>query len=353
MHPLCRALLTPRLVFRSVIGGHFCTTLLGLGACSCRTRTRAWLPCLAHTLCCCCIGVPLPWLYISMAWLGMARCWAHTCRLRLCLLHSFLQVYSPTYSVVREQQGSSPRFAPALAPQLRRISIVERQHKPLHALGPLDAACTVHRPEPSGHGAHATRALREPVARVAGVFLCDGVQREHRSLEHCFDDNDRQRMRPFPSNACAACVPWLGMRHCVAYMPSAAADRGCSHACFCRASLILPCFTHFSSIPCALLDSTASLSGLPSSNCRSCAASRPSSASSSLRTHSARWTLRAPSVTDRRGSGLMRRVLFESVWHGSQAFYYASVFNADIGAWNTASMTTMDSVCAHWVPCKA
>ncbi len=31
---------------------------------------------------------------------------------------------------------------------------------------------------------------------------------------------------------------------------------------------------------------------------------------------------------------------------GSQAFYYASAFNANIGAWNTASVTTLASVCA-------
>jgi hypothetical protein len=42
----------------------------------------------------------------------------------------------------------------------------------------------------------------------------------------------------------------------------------------------------------------------------------------------------------------MRLGLFESAWLGSQAFFYASAFNANIGAWNTASMTTMSSVCA-------
>jgi surface protein len=33
-------------------------------------------------------------------------------------------------------------------------------------------------------------------------------------------------------------------------------------------------------------------------------------------------------------------------WLGSQAFYSASAFNADIGAWNTASVSTMANVCA-------
>jgi hypothetical protein len=46
-------------------------------------------------------------------------------------------------------------------------------------------------------------------------------------------------------------------------------------------------------------------------------------------------------------SGLMRRGLFESVWLGSQAFFSATAFNQNIGAWNTASMTTIDSVCPH------
>jgi hypothetical protein len=40
------------------------------------------------------------------------------------------------------------------------------------------------------------------------------------------------------------------------------------------------------------------------------------------------------------------RKLYESVRLGSQAFKYASGFNANIAAWNTASMTTMASVCA-------
>ena len=35
-----------------------------------------------------------------------------------------------------------------------------------------------------------------------------------------------------------------------------------------------------------------------------------------------------------------------SVWLGSQAFSGATAFNANIGAWNTAAMTTMASVCA-------
>jgi surface protein len=33
-------------------------------------------------------------------------------------------------------------------------------------------------------------------------------------------------------------------------------------------------------------------------------------------------------------------------WLGSQAFYSASAFNANIGAWNTASVTTLFYVCA-------
>jgi surface protein len=33
-------------------------------------------------------------------------------------------------------------------------------------------------------------------------------------------------------------------------------------------------------------------------------------------------------------------------WLGSQAFQGASAFNANIGAWNTASVTTLFAVCA-------
>ncbi len=40
-------------------------------------------------------------------------------------------------------------------------------------------------------------------------------------------------------------------------------------------------------------------------------------------------------------------MFFESVWLGLQAFFKATAFNADIGAWNTARMTDMSSVCPH------
>ncbi len=34
------------------------------------------------------------------------------------------------------------------------------------------------------------------------------------------------------------------------------------------------------------------------------------------------------------------------MWLGSQAFYLATAFNADIGAWNTARIANMASVCS-------
>jgi hypothetical protein len=34
------------------------------------------------------------------------------------------------------------------------------------------------------------------------------------------------------------------------------------------------------------------------------------------------------------------------VWFGSQAFKSALAFNANIGAWNTAAVTDLSSVCA-------
>jgi hypothetical protein len=40
----------------------------------------------------------------------------------------------------------------------------------------------------------------------------------------------------------------------------------------------------------------------------------------------------------------------DRVWLGSQAFYGASAFNANIGAWNTAGVTTLDLVCAAFGP---
>jgi hypothetical protein len=94
-------------------------------------------------------------------------------------------------------------------------------------------------------------------------------------------------------------------------------------------------------------DSMECPSGLRPPNRRSCAASRPSSACTSLRTHSARWTHCAPCTgLTPSGLGLMRRGLFASVPLGSQVFYEAKAFNANIGAWNTASIANMVSVCA-------
>ena len=37
-------------------------------------------------------------------------------------------------------------------------------------------------------------------------------------------------------------------------------------------------------------------------------------------------------------------------WLGAQAFYEAKAFNANIGAWNTASVTTLTGVCAAFGP---
>jgi hypothetical protein len=40
----------------------------------------------------------------------------------------------------------------------------------------------------------------------------------------------------------------------------------------------------------------------------------------------------------------------DRVWLGSQAFDGAAAFNANIGAWNTARVTTLDLVCAAFGP---
>ena len=37
-------------------------------------------------------------------------------------------------------------------------------------------------------------------------------------------------------------------------------------------------------------------------------------------------------------------------WLGAQAFSSASAFNANIGAWNTAAVTTLSGVCAAFGP---
>jgi hypothetical protein len=116
-----------------------------------------------------------------------------------------------------------------------------------------------------------------------------------------------------------------------------------------RRCMPLPCLTHFSSIVMRTSDSTESPTGLRPPNRRRRTASQWSSVDTYLRAHSIRWTPHAQCTdrTDLSGLGLMRRGLFESVWLGPQAFMNAAAFNANIGSWNTAAMTTMSSVCAH------
>ncbi len=43
----------------------------------------------------------------------------------------------------------------------------------------------------------------------------------------------------------------------------------------------------------------------------------------------------------------------DRVWLGSQAFYAANKFNANIGAWNTAKVANMGGVCAAFGPAAA
>jgi hypothetical protein len=47
-----------------------------------------------------------------------------------------------------------------------------------------------------------------------------------------------------------------------------------------------------------------------------------------------------------------RSVGVDRGWFGSQAFAFASAFNANIGAWNTARVTTLSQVCAAF-PARA
>ena len=63
---------------------------------------------------------------------------------------------------------------------------------------------------------------------------------------------------------------------------------------------------------------------------------------------------RAPVRLGARASAPQRASAFPSAvdrgWLGAQAFSSASAFNANIGAWNTASVTTLSRVCAAFGP---
>jgi hypothetical protein len=112
------------------------------------------------------------------------------------VLHSFLEYYMCT----SESTACLPNRCSCAASRSSSASIAP------HAIGPLGAACTMHWTDPSGLGADAARALLQLLVRLAGVFQVDGLQREHRSLEHCFDDENGSCMRPLPSPAFAKCV---------------------------------------------------------------------------------------------------------------------------------------------------
>jgi hypothetical protein len=53
-----------------------------------------------------------------------------------------------------------------------------------------------------------------------------------------------------------------------------------------------------------------------------------------------------PGVTHLRRHVRARAFSVDRGWLGSQAFYEASAFNANIGVWNTAAVTTLSYVCA-------
>jgi hypothetical protein len=134
--PLCRAHRTPRLVWRSLIGGHFSTALLGLGACSCRTRTRAWLPCLptrcaAAAPACHFHGYTFPLL--GLGWGRLLPC---------CTL--FWEDTHSTYSVVRNSTDDLSVFAVALHLDRRGPTHFAARARP------VDPACTALTVGPSG-----------------------------------------------------------------------------------------------------------------------------------------------------------------------------------------------------------
>jgi hypothetical protein len=161
---LCRALQTPRLVFCSLTGRHFCTALFGLGACSCPHSDPCLAAMLAHTLCCCCIGVPFPWL--GLAWDGallgpyLSAAPERAAGMLACLRAALFSASILAYILCRTQTArSSLRFAPAptaaAAPHLDR-----RGQTPRSARTRPAGRCVYHALAwPSRHGAHAARAL--------------------------------------------------------------------------------------------------------------------------------------------------------------------------------------------------
>jgi hypothetical protein len=190
------------------------------------------------------------------------------------------------------------------------LAMVECQHVPLHALGPLDAACTMHRPGPSGLG----------LVRL-GLFESAWLGLQAFYSATAFDANIGAWNTASVSNMSHVCPH----RRCL----------GLQSACFMLA------FVHFSSITCALLTArrfspvrprpTAAVA--PHLDCRA-----PAHRSVRFRPLDASCTMHR---TGRRGSGLMRQGLFEGVWLGSQVFYFASTFNQNLSAWNVVRVTVL------------
>jgi hypothetical protein len=168
-------------------------------------------------------------------WLGF--CLRSACFMLACVFHSFLEYYMRTSDITEDCSG----LAPAQPPQLRRISMVERQHIASRALGPLDAACTMHRTDRLGTGSCGEGSLRAWLGLQAfyqATAFNANIGAWNTASMTTMDSVCALNAIASGCEVCASCLLVCFTHFSSIRMPSAAADRGCSHACFCRASLI-------------------------------------------------------------------------------------------------------------------
>jgi hypothetical protein len=136
---LCRTLR------RSLVGGHFSAAVRGLGACTCRGRTRWYCVRGWHALCdmlrCCCSSA---YQLTGLAWLGTRCCVAHISPDRACV-HALLAFVSHSFlGYITVLVVTSRIFSPACPhPTAGAASRLELLHLAEHEIRPPDAACTM------------------------------------------------------------------------------------------------------------------------------------------------------------------------------------------------------------------
>ncbi len=213
-------------------------------ACVCEVCASCLLVCFAH------------FSSIRMPSAAADRACGHACMRLPCFTH-----FS---SIILWNSDGTESLSPGFRPPNRRSCAASRPSSARALLRTHSAhrtlRCTLHWTDCRGSGLMRLGLSGERVARLAGVFRGDGVQREHRSLEHCCDDDNGLCMRPQCHRQCVRSVCFMlacVLRSFLEYSYAIGRVRSSLRRC-----MLLPCFTHFSSIIMRTSDGTESPSGV-------------------------------------------------------------------------------------------